>query len=136
MPLTSEEKRRRKVTKELQKLPLNNLKDYKSYNEKARELSVPIKPAPSKLHDHVKVKFLRRDGMVHPVPLKFRNEFIDFEKKTYHGKIYDLPKMVIRHFQEKGIPKYRQSINPKTGESETVFSHKEPRFAFQIVLED
>ena len=106
MPLSAEQKRRRKVVKELQKLPLKTLKDYREYNEKAREFSVPIKPAPAELHDHVKVKFLRRDGMVHPIPLKFRNEIIDFEKKVHHGHIYDLPKIVIKHYQKKGMPKY------------------------------
>ena len=40
MPLTSEQKRRRKVQTELKKLPLKTLKDYEAYNEKARTLSV------------------------------------------------------------------------------------------------
>lgn len=136
MPLTAEQKRRRKVFSELRKLPLKTLKDYDSYNEKARELSVPVKPAPAELHPHVKVKFLRRDGMVHPVPLSFRNARIHFEKRVYHGHIYELPVEVVKYYQRLGIPKYTKKTNPVTGESESVESHKEPRFAFQIVLDD
>lgn len=137
MPLTSEQKRRRKVTVELNKLPLKTLKDYAAYNEKARALSVRIKPAPAKLHPHIKTKFLRRDGMEHPVKLKFRNAFIDFEKTVEHGQIYELPKIVVKQYQDLGIPKYKQVItNKDTGESQTRFSHKDPRFAFQIVLDD
>jgi hypothetical protein len=136
MALTSEQKRRRKVSQELKKLPLKSLKDYEVYNEKCRGLSVPVKPAPSNLHEHVKVKFLRRDGMTHPIKMKFRNALIDFEKKIEHGHVYDIPKMVVKEYQDLGIPKYKQFINQATGESETVFSHKEPRFAFQIVFDE
>lgn len=136
MPVSAEQKRRKKVISELKKLPLKTISDYESYNEKARELSVPVKPAPCDMHDHVKVKFLRRDGMTHPIKLKFRNALIDFEKKVEHGHVYELPKMVVRQYQNLGIPKYRQVINKQTGESETMFSHKDPRFAFQIVLDD
>ncbi len=136
MPLTAEQKRRKKVSQEMKKLPLKTLEDYKAFNEKARSMGMPVKPAPDDLHEHIKVKFLRRDGMTHPVSLKFRNEFIDFEKKVYHGKVYELPKLVVKQYQELGIPKYRQHKNAVTGESETVFSHKDPRFAFQIVLDD
>lgn len=136
MPLTSEQKRRKTVSKELKKLPLKSLEDYEAYNEKCRAMGIPVKPAPAELHEHVKVKFLRRDGMTHPVKLKFRNHLIDFEKKVEHGKIYELPKMVVRHYQNLGIPKYKQVVNPVTGESETRFSHKDPRFAFQIVFDD
>lgn len=115
---------------------MKNLKDYELYNQKARELSVPIKPAPEELHEHVKIKFLRRDGMTHHVDLKFRNGLIDFEKRVHHGHIYNLPIMVVKHYQNLGIPKYKQVKNSKTGDSSTVFSHKEPRFAFQIVFDD
>lgn len=134
MPLTSEQKRRKKVSKELSKLPLKTMQDYNAYNEKARDLGVPIKPAPSSLHSHKKVKFLRRDGMTHPVNLKFRNDKIDFEKKVEHGKVYEIPTMVIKQYQKLGIPQYEQVKYPD-GTSETRFSHKEPRFAFQIVLD-
>lgn len=136
MPLTSEQKRRKKVSKELGKLPLKTLEDYDKYNDKARELGIPIKPAPAELHEHMRVKFLRRDGMVHEIPLKFRNAKIDFYKKVRHGHIYDLPKIVIREYQKKGIQKYGQKINHATGESETVETYKDPKFAFQVVLDD
>lgn len=136
MPLTSEQKRRKKVSKELGKLPLKTLDDYEKYNERCRAMGIPVKPAPAEMHDHVKVKFLRRDNMTHPVKLKFRNAFIDFEKKVHHGFVYEIPKMVVRFYQNLGIPKYRRTDNRETGESETVFSHKEPRFAFQIVFDD
>ncbi len=136
MPLTSEQKRRRKVTHDLKKMPLNSIEDYEAYNKQARACSVPVKPAPADMHTHVKVKFLRRDNMTHPVPLYFRNHIIDFRKTVEHGKVYDLPKIVVRQYQELGIPKYKQYVNKSTGDSETVFSHKDPRFAFQIVLDD
>lgn len=135
MPLTTEQKRRKKVSLELNKLPLKSLQDYANYNEKARSLSMPVRPAPAEFHEHVKVKFLRRDGMEHPVPLKFRNALIDFEKKVEHGKIYELPIIAVRQYQRLGMPRYKQVTKPN-GESDTVFSHKEPRFAFQIVLDD
>ena len=136
MPLTAEQKRRRKVTHDLKKMPLKSIADYEAYNERARNMSVHVKPAPEELHEHLKVKFLRRDGMLHPVKLKFRSALIDFEKKVMHGMIYELPKMVIKAYQELGIPKYKQVVNQATGESETKFSHKDPRFAFQVVLDD
>ena len=136
MALTAEQKRRKKVSVELKKLPLKNLKDYEVYNEKAREMGIPVKPAPAELHKHMKVKFLRRDGMTHPVKLKFRSGLIDFEKKVEHGKIYELPTMVIKQYQNLGIPKYEKVTNPKTGEYESKMTHKDPRFAFQVVLED
>lgn len=136
MPLTQEQKRRRKISQELKKMPLKTVRDYEAYNEKARGLSIPVKPAPAELHEHMKVKFLRRDGQIHPIKLKFRNHLIDFEKKVEHGKIYELPKMVIKEYQNLGIPKYAHYTNKATGDSETVFSHKDPRFAFQVVLDD
>jgi hypothetical protein len=136
MPLTSEQKRRKKVSTELSKLPLKTLEDYKKYNEKCKALGVPVKPAPPEIHENVKVKFLRRDGMTHAVKLKFRNGEIDFEKKVEHGHIYEIPKIVVKQYQKLGIPKYKRLVNHNTGESETVFSHKDPRFAFQIVLDD
>jgi len=136
MPLTAEQKRRKKVQQDMKKLPLKTLEDYKAFNEKCREQGIPVKPAPAEMHEMVKVKFLRRDSMIHPIKLKFRNELIDFEKRVEHGKVYELPKIVVRHYQELGIPKYKTLTNAVTGESETVFSHKDPRFAFQVVLDD
>ncbi len=117
-------------------MPLKCIKDYELYNERARELSVPVKPAPAELHEHMKVKFLRRDGMEHDVPLYLHTALIHFEKKVSHGHIYDIPKIVIREYQKLGMPKYKQYVNKATGDSETVFSHKDPRFAFQVVLDD
>jgi len=136
MPLTSEQKRRKKVQKELSKFPLKTLKDYEAYNEKARELAVPIKAPPSELHESIKVKFLRRDGMTHRLPLKFYSADIDFFKWVEHGKVYEIPKYIIKQYEKLGIPKYRQVItNAATGESDTFLSHKDPRFAFQLVLD-
>lgn len=124
---------------EIEDMPLNTIRDYRLYNEKARAMNkklricrYPIKPCPVELHPKVRVVFQRSDQPSNPLPVYKSDDKIHFDMKLYPGQTYDLPEYIFNYLQEKGYPIYKTITKPD-GSTDTVLDHYAPRFALRTV---
>lgn len=124
---------------DIEDMPLNTLRDYRLYNERARILNkklkilrYPIKQCPVDLHPKQRIVFGRNDQPSNPLPVFVSNHLIHFDETLIPGKTYDLPECIINHLAEKGTPVWKWFDNPD-GSKETRISHKEPRFQIRTV---
>lgn len=131
----------------IEDMPLTNLGEYMRYNRKARELNkklrilrYPIKQCPTELHPHERVVFTRNDQPTNPLPVFISNDMIHFDRtkpkdQLRPGQAYDLPRCVIQHLSERGIPVWKWFDNPD-GSKETRRDSFTPRFALRTVYAD
>ena len=123
----------------IEDMPLETLRDYRLYNEKARTLNkklkecrYPIKPCPVELHPKQTIVFRRNDQPNNPLDVYISNDIIEFKEKLIPGKTYELPEYVVHYLAEKGTPVW-QWVDLPNGERETRVSHKKPRFSLHTV---
>lgn len=126
----------------IEDMPLETLGDYIRYNAKARMLNKKLglcryraKQCPIELHPSEKIVFSRNDQPNNKLPVYLSNDIIEFKKILEPGKTYDLPRVVIQHLSEKGVPVWKWFTNAD-GSKETRVSHKDPRFALRTVYKD
>ena len=124
----------------IEDMPLNNIRDYRLYNEEARRLNkklkvlrYPIKQCPEELHPKQKAIFSRNDGSANPIPCHLSNEHIHYHKTFELGQVYEVPECVIHQINEKGYNHYKKIVEA-SGKTKTVFSHKEPRFSVRTIF--
>ena len=123
----------------IEDMPLNSIRDYRLYNEKARAMNKKlkvlryvIKQCPVELHPKQRIIFGRNDQPSNPLPVFLSNHLIHFDETLIPGKTYDLPECIINHLAEKGTPVWKWYDNPD-GSKETRISHKEPRFQIRTI---
>lgn len=131
----------------IEDMPLTTLGDYSRYNRKARELNkklkilrYPIKVAPTELHPHERVVFTRTDQPNNPLPVYLSNDLIHYDRtklkdQLVPGKEYDLPRVIIQHLGERGVPVW-QWFDNADGSRETRKASVTPRFALRTVYKD
>lgn len=126
----------------IEDMPLNSLRDYRLYNERARAMNkklrvmrYPIKQCPVELHPKQRIVFGRNDQPSNPLPVFLSNHLIHFDETLIPGKTYDLPECIINHLSEKGTPVWKWFDNPD-GSKETRISHKEPRFQLRTIYSE
>ena len=132
---------------EIEDMPLNTLADYMRYNRKAIELNkklkilrYPIKQCPIELHPHERIVFTRNDQPTNPLPVFLSDDMIHFDRTKLKdqlrpGQAYDLPRCIIKHLAEKGVPQWGWFDNPD-GSKETRKKGVTPRFALRTVYAD
>lgn len=132
---------------DIEDMPLDTLADYMRYNRKARELNkklkilrYPIKQCPIELHPHERIVFTRNDQPANPLPVYLSNDMIHFDRtkrkdQLMPGQTYDLPRCIIQHLSEKGVPIWKWYDNPD-GSRETRKAGTTPRFALRTVYSD
>ena len=126
----------------IEDMPLNSIRDYRLYNERARAMNKKlkvlrhlIKQCPVELHPKQRIVFGRNDQPSNPLPVFLSNHLIHFDETLIPGKTYDLPECIINHLAEKGTPVWKWIDNPD-GSKETVISHKEPRFQLRTIYSE
>lgn len=119
----------------IEDMPLDNIRDYRLYNEEARKLNkklkicrYPIKQCPVDLHPKIRVVFRRNDQPTNPLPVFVSNDLIHFDEKLIPGKTYDLPECIVHYLSEKGNPQWGWVEN-RDGSKETRVVSKTPRFS-------
>lgn len=127
---------------EIEMMPLTNYEEYKAYNAAARKanrrlkkLTYLCKPCPIELHPKERVVFGRVDQPLNALPVYLSNHLIEYQETLYPGKSYDLPRVIINHLAEKGVPVWKWYTKPD-GSQETRISHKEPRFTLRTVYQE
>lgn len=118
---------------------LKTLEDYREYNKEARANGWRVKLPPPEVHETRKVKVMRLDGQgKNPIKVKLASLAhgleIDYQATIVPGKAYELPLPIIKHLQSKKYPQYAEVKKPN-GESETVFTHDDPRFSISDIYE-
>ena len=123
-------------------LPLESIRDYRIYNEKARAMNkklklcrYPIKQCPVELHPKQRIVFGRNDQPSNPLPVFLSNHLIHYDETLIPGKTYDLPECIINHLASKGTPVWKWFDNAD-GSKETRISHKEPRFQLRTIYSE
>lgn len=126
----------------IEEMPLENIRDYRLYNEEARKLNkklrvcrYPIKQCPVELHPKQRVKFGNNDKSLNPVPVFISNHLIHFDEKLIPGKVYDLPECIVHYLSEKGYPVW-DWVNLPDGSKETRMVGKQPRFSLTTVYQE
>jgi hypothetical protein len=126
----------------IEEMPLENIRDYRLYNEEARKLNkklkicrYPIKQCPVELHPKQRIKFGNNDKSLNPVPVFVSNHLIHFDEKLIPGKIYDLPECIVHYLSEKGYPVW-DWVNLPDGSKETRMVGKQPRFSLTTVYQE
>lgn len=125
----------------LNEMPLEKLADYVRYNRKARELNkklgkceYPPKICPIDKHPKDRVKFIRNDQPSNPLKVFLSNEYIHFDDTLIPGKVYDLPRVVIKYLSDKGTPIWKKRTLPD-GTIDTYKEGYRPRFALVMVYD-
>lgn len=126
----------------IEDMPLNNIRDYRLYNEEARKLNkklricrYPIKQCPVELHPTQRIKFGNNDKSMNPVPVFLSNHLIHYDEKLEPGKIYDLPECIVHYLAEKGYPVWGW-VTLKDGSRETREMGKQNRFSLTTVYQE
>ncbi len=132
----------------IEEMPMTTYEEYKAYNAAARkenrrlavteglkEARYRCEPCPVELHPKERIVFGRVDQPTNPCPVFLSNHLIHFDQMLYPGKSYDLPRVIINHLAEKGVPIWKWYDNPD-GSSETRISHKEPRFTLRTIYSE
>jgi hypothetical protein len=126
----------------IEAMPLENIRDYRLYNDEARKLNkklrmcrYPIKQCPVELHPKQRVKFGNNDKSMNPVPVFVSNHLIHFDEKLIPGKTYDLPECIVHYLSEKGYPVW-DWVNLADGSKETRMTGKRPRFSLTTVYQE
>lgn len=126
----------------IEEMPLNNIRDYRLYNEEARKLNkklricrYPIKQCPVELHPKQRIKFGNNDKSLNPVPVFLSNHLIHFDEKLIPGRAYDLPECIVHYLSEKGYPVW-DWVNLPDGSKETRMVGKQPRFSLTTVYQE
>lgn len=124
---------------EIEDMPLNNIRDYRLYNEAARKINkrlktlrYPIKQCPVELHPKQRILFQRNDQPENPLPVYLSNHLIHFEQTLIPGREYDLPVCVVNHLANRGYPVWKWAEG-KNGARETVIDSRKPRFSITSV---
>jgi len=132
---------------DVEDMPLVTLTDYMRYNRRAREMNkrlkilrYPCKVPPTELHPHERVVFTRNDQPSNPLPVFLSNDMIHYDRtklkdQLVSGKTYDLPRVIIQHLAEKGVPLWKWFDNPD-GSKETRKAGVTPRFSLRTVYAD
>lgn len=130
------------VAGDIEDMPLTTYDEYKEYNAAARKENkrlklcrYPCKPCPIELHPKERVVFGRVDQPLNSVQVYLSNHLIDYKETLYPGKSYDLPRVIINHLAEKGVPVWKW-YDSSDGSKETRISHKEPRFTLRTVYQE
>jgi len=87
------------------------------------------------LHPTDRIQFGRNDQPSNPLKVYLSNDMIDFKMTLIPGQTYDLPRCVINHIAEKGVPVWKWFNNPD-GSKETRIAHKDPRFNLRTIYKD
>lgn len=126
----------------IEEMPLNNIRDYRLYNEEARKLNkklrvcrYPIKQCPVELHPKQRVVFNRKDQPSNPLPVFLSNHLIHYDEVLIPGRTYDLPECIINYLSEKGNPIW-EWFEGKDGAKETRISHYDHRFQLRTVYKE
>lgn len=126
----------------IEEMPLENIRDYRLYNEEARKLNkklkvcrYPIKQCPVELHPKQRIKFGNNDKSMNPVPVFKSDHLIHFDEKLYPGKVYDLPECIVHYLSEKGYPVWNW-VNLPDGSKETRMVGKQPRFSLTTIYQE
>lgn len=122
--------------------PLENMRDYIKYNEKARELNhklgllrYPIKPCPAELHPQETVVLSWTDGRTGDIPICKSDHMIDFDVKVTPGKIVKLPRYIVNYLQTKSVDKYER-VKKDNGEEETIKTGEAPRITVRTIYDE
>lgn len=123
----------------IDEMPLNNIRDYRLYNEEATRLNkklkicrYPIKPCPIDLHPKVRVIFRSNDQPNNPQKVHLSNALIHFDETLIPGKAYDLPECIVHHLSTRENPEWGWFDNAD-GSRETRVKSKKPRFSLTPV---
>lgn len=123
----------------IDEMPLNNIRDYRLYNEEATRLNkklkicrYPIKPCPIELHPKVRVIFRSNDQPNNPQKVHLSNALIHFDETLIPGKAYDLPECIVHHLSTRENPEWGWFDNAD-GSRETRVKSKKPRFSLTPV---
>ena len=95
----------------------------------------PCKPCPVELHPKERILFGRKDQPLNALPVYLSNHLIDYKETLFPGKTYDLPRVIINHLAERGVPVWEWFTNPD-GSKETRISHKDPRFTLRTIYQE
>jgi hypothetical protein len=126
----------------IDEMPLENIRDYRLYNEEARKLNKKlrvcrylIKQCPVELHPTQRVRFSNNDKSLNPIQVFVSNHLIHFDMKLEPGKTYDLPECIVHYLSEKGYPVW-DWVTLKDGSRETREVNKTPRFSLTSIWKD
>ncbi len=126
----------------IEEMPLENIRDYRLYNEEARKINkklklcrYPIKQCPIELHPKQRIKFGNNDKSMNPVPVFVSNHLIHYDEKLYPGKVYDIPECIVHYLSEKGYPVWNW-VNLPDGSKETRMVGKQPRFSLTTIYQE
>lgn len=125
----------------IEDMPLNSLRDYRLYNERARAMNkklrknaYPIKQCPVDLHPKKRIHFTRNDGSTMPVPVYKSDHIIHYDEKWYPGQVYDVPEYICDYMHKKGYPIWGW-VDLRDGGRETRKVNKTPRFSINTVYD-
>lgn len=126
----------------IEDMPLENLRDYRLYNEEARKINkrlrickYPIKQCPVELHPKQRIKFSNNDQSMNPVPIFVSNHLIHYDEKFTPGHIYDVPECIVHYLSEKGYPVW-DWVTLKDGSRETMKTGMKARFSITTVYQE
>ncbi len=126
----------------IEDMPLENLRDYRLYNEEARKLNkklrilrYPIKQCPVELHPTQRIKFGNNDKSMNPVPVYKSDHMIHYDQMLTPGQVYDIPEYIVHYLSEKGYPVW-EWVTLKDGSKETRMTGKQNRFSLTTVYQE
>lgn len=127
---------------EIEDMPLNSIRDYRLYNERARAMNkrlkicrYQIKPCPVELHPKQRVIFRRNDQPTNPLPVFLSNALIHYDEKLTPGQTYDLPECIVAYLSDKANPEWGW-VHNADGSSETKIVNRKPRFSLTPIYGD
>jgi len=108
------------------------LEDFNVFNKWARKNGHPVRIPTEEYHRTVRVKFQRFDQPDNVLKARVRNREIDWAGQLIPGKVYDLPKPVVRFLNRLCTPIFKE-IKKGDGEVETQQVGEQSRFSCQVV---
>lgn len=131
-----------KNTKELNKVEdidpetfeFKTLEDFNTFNRWARKNGHAVRVPTEEFYPKVKVKFQRFDQPDNVLKARVRNREIDWKGQLIPGKVYDLPKPVVRFLNRLAEPIFKE-VKSNDGDSlyETKQVGEKSRFSCQVV---
>lgn len=111
------------------------LEDFKTFNRWARKNKIPIRVPTGEYYSTVKVKFQRFDQPENTLKARVRNKDIDWAGQLIPGKIYDLPKPVVKFLNGLSEPIFKEVAVDDGGSvtRETRQVGEKSRFSCQVV---
>lgn len=110
------------------------LEDFAIFNRWARKNKVPVRVPTEEFYPKVKVKFQRFDQPENVLKARVRNREIDWQGQLIPGKVYDLPKPVVRFLNRLAEPIFQEvTCTDGSALKETKQVGEKSRFSCQVV---